>query len=624
MILERLLSEVSDELERTIDRINLPQARHSVEPSRPGFGEASSNLAFILAQRLKQNPRKIAADIASAYTIRQEAIIQRVEAHPSGHLNFFADSSKLHGMILREAVGEGYGSSGFGGGRHIVLEHTSVNPNKALHIGHIRNIVIGDVMARILRSSGYDVRVLNYVDDSGLQVADIILGFLHLGFSEEPPGGERFDHYCGNVVYVETTRRYDEDQTLQEKRTAIMQALEDGTGEIAEFARRITGRVLRCQLETCWRLGVYYDCLNFESQIIHSGLWRRIFERLQAEGLVRLEEEGKNMGCWVTPGRDGDVVLVRSNKTATYTAKDIPYAAWKLGLAEDPFRYVPYEAKQPTKTLWCTTLGESGDTKKDMTADRTITVIDSRQSGPQGIITDIMSRFSGRSDAYLHLAYESVTLGAETARQLGADTSGTVQMSGRKGLFIDADSIITLLEGKITSETARRNPQWGPEKLAKTARKVAVGTIRYEMIKQDLDRSITFDHSKSLNLEGDTAPYIQYAHARACRILERAASEPDFAVVFDALDGQYERDLLRLVSMLPLRVGEAARNLAPKTIARFCYALAVSFNMFYENVRVIDLKDSSITNQRLCLVAAFRETMRRGLDMLGIPAPDRM
>ena len=623
MSLKALLDEVSAGLAQALSEMGLPDVPYAVEPSRPGFGDVSSNVSFLLAGRLKRSPYQVAADVAGMYR-SSGGLVLRVEAHRSGYLNFFADPAELHGLILRGSVKAGYGAIGLGGGAPIVVEHTSVNPNKALHIGHIRNIVIGDVISRVLKGAGYDVRVLNYVDDSGLQVADIVLGFVRLGFAQDPPDGEKFDHYCGGTVYVGTTRMCDEDPSLQEARTGIMRDLENADSDVAKLAGRITRRVLRCQLETCWRLGVYYDCLNFESQILHSGLWQKVFAKLQEGGLVRYEQDGKNAGCWVIPGPDWDMVLVRSNGTATYVAKDIPYAAWKLGLVDDPFHYFPYEAGQPGKTLWQTGL-EAGGTPQSFAADRVVTVIDSRQSGLQRIITGLMSRFTSRPDSYLHLAYEPVNLSAATAQQLGAKTGGEkTQMSGRKGLFVDADSVIGLLESRVREETAKRNPGWGPVALDATARDVATGTIRYEMIKQDLDKPITFDLVRSLSLEGDTAPYIQYAHARACRILERAGFGPDFAADFDSLDGQYERDLLRLVGAFPLRMEDAARNLSPKVIARYCHSLAVSFNAFYEHVRVIDPGDGATTNQRLCLVASFRETMRRGLDTLGIPAPDRM
>ena len=625
MSLGALLDEVRAGLERAISELDMPKTPFVVEPSRSGFGDVSSNAPFLLAARLRRSPRQIAAEIADRYGAMPALLVQRVEAHPSGHLNFFADDAALHRMILTESVKAGYGRIDLGGGAPLAVEHTSVNPNKALHIGHVRNVVVGDTISRIMRAAGYDVRVLNYVDDSGLQVADIMLGFTRLGFARDPPDGEKFDHYCGSTVYVQTTRRYEEDPSLQDDRTRIMRAMEDAGSETARLASQVTRRVLRCQLETCWHLNAYYDCLNFESHILHSGLWNEIFAKLRAEGLVEFEEGGDNRGCWVIRGQDGDKVLVRSNGTATYIAKDIPYAAWKLGLVDDPFRYVEYEPSQPGRTLWQTTLGDSAESGGAFAAERVITVIDSRQSRLQKIITGVLSGLASGADSYTHLAYESVLLSPETAGQLGVDIHGRrVQMSGRKGLFVDADAVIGMLESKAKTETSRRNPDWDDYAVAAVARDVAVGAMRYEMIRQDLDKIITFDLSKSLSLEGDTATYIQYAHARASRILEKSGFEPDLAVEFDSLGGDYEKSLLRLVGTFPLCVEDAVRNISPKVVARYCHSLATAFNAFYERVRVIDPSDAAVTNQRLCLVSAFRETLRRGLDLLGIAAPDRM
>ena len=282
-----------------------------------------------------------------------------MESHPSGYLNFFANWEKLNQLILSESNLDEFGSVDLGKNSTIVVEHTSVNPNKALHIGHIRNIILGDTIARILKKSNYKVNILNYVDDSGLQVADIIVGFRHFGFAQQPPQGKKFDHYCGDDVYVKTTEKYEKNPSLEEIRKNILKELEDGNSETAQFADKITRRVLENQLETCWNLGVYYDCLNFESQIIRSGLWGKIFEKLKEMNLIEFENEGKNAGCWVIRGENNeeDKVIVRSNGTATYIAKDIPYAAWKLGLLEDPFNYQKYEKIQPgNHILWQTTL----------------------------------------------------------------------------------------------------------------------------------------------------------------------------------------------------------------------------------------------------------------------------
>ncbi|MGI0069557.1 MAG: arginine--tRNA ligase, partial [Nitrosopumilaceae archaeon] len=374
----------------------------------------SCNIGFLLAKSLKKKPFDIAESIANEYKKNKGILISEAFAHPSGYLNFTANYPNLIKSVIRSSKEENYGEVELGKNSKIVVEHTSVNPNKALHVGHVRNIIIGDTVARILQKAKYDVRVLNYVDDSGLQVADIIVGFKYGGFAKEPPNGQKFDHYCGDIVYVNITDRYESDPSLAEKRSLVLQELEEGTSEIAKFGDEITRRVLDEQLKTCWRLGVTYDCLNFESQIIHSHLWKIVFEKIQSMGIIYLEKEGKNAGCWVIKSDsevDEDKILVRSNGIATYIAKDIPYAAWKLGILEDPFYYKQYTVQHNGRILWETVLENNG-MKLNFTGDSVVTVIDSRQSRLQKIITKIMSDFKSKENSYIHLGYESVTLSA--------------------------------------------------------------------------------------------------------------------------------------------------------------------------------------------------------------------
>ena len=485
---------------------------------------------------LKKNPKEITQMLFEKYSQCSSTLVLKTEAHPSGYLNFFADWTKLSKLILSESYLDTFGAVDIGNNSNIIVEHTSVNPNKALHIGHIRNIVVGDTVSRILTKANYKVHVLNYIDDSGLQVADIIVGFKHFKFDEEPPNGKKFDHYCGDDVYVKTTQKYELDSSLEEIRKNTLKELEDGNSETAAFGDMITRKVLAGQLETCWNLNVSYDCLNFESQIIRSGLWSKIFEKLKEMGLIEFENEGKNAKCWVIRGdnNEDDKVIVRSNGTATYIAKDIPYAAWKLGLLDDPFYYQKYDANQPnSKTLWQTSLNNDAATPQNFTAQKVITVIDSRQERLQKIITTLMEKFNSIPDSYVHLGYESVTLSSDTAKTLGLETDGKqAQMSGRKGVYVSADSVCELLKQKITEETKKRHPEMEDSEIEKIAQSVSIGTLRYEMIKQDLDKIITFDLAKSLSLEGDTAPYIQYAYARASRILEKSGINQQLLLTF--------------------------------------------------------------------------------------------
>ena len=628
MTFKSIIDEIENNLYKILADLGVSDISFTVEPAKPGFGDVSSNISFLLAKNLKKSPQEISTIVSEKYSQLHHTLVSKVEPHSSGYINFFANWEKLNQLILSESDLDEFGSVDLGKNSTVVVEHTSVNPNKALHIGHIRNIIVGDTISRILEKSNYKVNVLNYVDDSGLQVADILVGFKHLGFSQDPPNGKKFDHYCGDDVYVKTTEKYEQDSTLQEIRKNILKELEDGNSDTAKFADEITGKVLENQLETCWNLGVTYDCLNYESQIIRSGLWSKIFEKLKEMNLVEFEKEGKNSGCWVIrgEGKEEDKILVRSDGTATYIAKDIPYAAWKLGLLEDPFNYKKYKKTQTgPRTLWQTTLDVSNEPKQDFTGEKVVTVIDSRQARLQKIITMLMAKFKSTSDAYVHLGYESVTLSADTAKTLGLDTEGKqAQMSGRKGLYVNADSVYDLLKNKTIEETTKRHPEMDSSEIEKIAHQISVGTLRYEMIKQDLDKIIAFDLTKSLSLEGDTASYIQYTHARAARIIEKSEQTPTIDVDFSLLTDPNEISLVKMIGLFGLQVRDSAKNLSPKVISRYCHDLAVAFNSFYETVKVLGIEDKNLEKSRLCLVHSFKMTIERSLNLLGIVAPDKM
>ncbi len=622
-----LLDEINSNIQKIIEQLNLPETAFVIEPAKSNFGDVMCNVAFLLSKHLKKKPYEVAQIISEKYQPYLGELVEKIEPHPSGYINFFANYSQLNGIILKSSIKENYGFLDLGHKDKVVVEHTSVNPNKALHIGHVRNILVGDIIARILRQTNFDVKVLNYVDDSGLQVADIIVGFKYCGFSETPPTGKKFDQYCGDEVYVKTTEKYASNPDLEETRKKILQDLEDSDSDIAKFGNKITRQVLSEQLKTCWMLSSFYDCLNFESQIIRSGLWKQVFEKMKEMKLIELEREGKNANCWIIKGEknEEDKVLVRSNGTATYIAKDIPYAAWKLGILPDPFNYSKYATQENGVILWETTLEDSKEEKQDFTGDTVITVIDSRQSRLQKIITKLMSQFKSETKSYVHLSYESVTLSSDAAKQLGIDSGGKqAQMSGRKGFYVNADSVYEMLKNNASQETQKKNPEMSENDISKIAHQVAVGTLRYEMVKQDLDKIITFDFVKSLSLEGDTAPYIQYTHARASRILEKAGFEPDFETQFNLLTNSFEISLIKEIGKFELHIMDASNNFSPKVIARYCHILSVAFNAFYEHVKVLDDSNKPLQNERLCLVFSYKLTIQKALKLLGISAPEQM
>ena len=602
------------------------------EPSRPEFGDLSVNVAFIIANKLGLNPLEVAEIIGDKLRIPEDSLIADFEIHKLGYINFKVRYPDLAYRTILDAISkEDYGSLNIGKGKKVCIEHTSVNPNKALHIGHVRNLVLGDSIYRILKFTGHDVQVLNYIDDSGSQIADIVVGFRYAGFPLEPPKGEKFDHYCGDEVYVKVNELYNKKPELVIKQKEVLKAIEEGKSEIAIFAKELTRKILREQLKTCWRIGANYDCLNFETHIIEAKLWNLLFEKMKDKGIVQFMTEGELSGCWVIKmeGEKDEKVLIRSDGTLTYIAKDIPYAAWKIGLVEDPFQYDIF-IKQPNgKDLWSTVSGRGKDEHPAFgNSDIAITVIDVRQSRLQKIISYILSLLGEKMEKkYLHLGYEVVSLSKKTADELGImiKEKEFVHMSGRKGIYINADDVLDALHKKAYEETKKRNPNEREEWLHDIADKIAISALRFDLIKQDLDKMIVFDLSESLNLEGETGPYVQYAHARASSIIQKAGVRP--TITLDSacsLDDPIELELIKMISKFDLYVEDAVKNLSPKIIARYAYQLATDFNVFYEKKPVLQEKDEIKREARIALVQAFKNVVKTAFSLLGIETPERI
>ena len=641
MTLRILLHEVRELVSSALTSAGYPVIEFDVsEPPQHAFGDLSCNVAFLLSKHLKKPPTKIATELAEAIRPRLQGSYILSADPAGGYINFRANYARLSPATLSHVLSnpENYGYPNSGQDMHIVIEHTSINPNKALHVGHMRNVIIGDTLYRIMRATNHRTTVLNYIDDSGVQIADIVVGFKFAGFPVAPPTkNQKFDHYCGDEVYVKINEIYEKDPEVAEKRKLVLKEIEEGKSEIARFAMDITLRVLQEQLKTCWRMKAHYDLLNFETHIVGSKLWSKAFELLKSNGIAKYETEGKNKGCWVIEGKEKeeeDKVLVRSDGTATYIAKDIPYAAWKLGLVEDPFYYQEYTKQWDGSTLYATTLADGSNSKsigkKFNGGQRVITIIDSRQSRLQRIISQVLSKIGvGGSHKYFHLSYEAVTLSSDTAKEFGIDIGDRqfMHMSGRKGIYVNADYVLDALHTKAYKEVKTRNPDFSDQQLNKIADEISISAIRYNMIKQDLDKIITFDIKESLSLEGDTGPYLQYAYARSQRILEKSeqsiiAGKTDFA--FDRLTNESEIALIKEIAKLDLVVENAAKSLCPKSLARYAYNLAMTFNLFYEKVPVLREQDNEVRMARLGLVKAFGIALKNTLEVLGITALDRM
>jgi len=599
-------------------------------PPNDTYGDLASAVPIRIAKQTGGNPADIAVAIASKAMehARKSRYVGGVSPHRGGYLNFSLNRACFISDSITAISRGGLGAE-HETGETIAIEHTNVNPNKALHIGHARNLVLGDSLVRVMRYLGYRVQALNYVDDSGAQVADIIVGFKFLGMADEAPSGVKYDVYCGDSVYAKVNQEYVKNPQLKEKQSLVLKEIEKGTGDIADYTRTIVRRILQAQLSTCWRLGASYDLLNWESQLVHSKMWERIFETLKKMGYVKFQDQGENKGCWVIPDPETgeEKVVVRSDGTVVYVAKDIPYAAWKIGLAQDPFGYEVFAHDQPGRILYSTTLDGKKANVHFGGAQLAVSVIDTRQSYLQRIVGKVLDTLhQGASRRYMHRSYEVVSLSKKTAAAIGFEIEGEfAHMSGRKGLYVNTDTMLEKLKEKAKVETRKRNLSESDEWVGDVAESVAVAALRYELLKQDPDKMIIFDMEDALQFQGDTGPYLLYTYARARRILDKTEGKPMISQTTAAkLDKRQEVQLAKKISMLDMSAGTAGEYLSPKEIARFAHELAVLFNDFYESVPVNKEQDPELRDARLALVDAASRVLAESMRLMGIPFKDRI
>ena len=626
--------------------INLNLSAHA------NFGDYSVPLMG-WAKTLRRPPIAIAQGIAAILQDMQAPAIAEISV-TNGYLNFRLDRPAIgHNVIERVMdAGADFGQNDVGAGTKVVVEHTAINSNKAAHVGHLRNSCLGDTVVRMLRSQGYNVEANNYIDDTGVQVADVVVALILLqeGLLELPEGndqlpGESFDYYCSRL-YVAVGRAYERQPELQERRKAMMRAIEHGEEPYTGLAADLSRKIVRAHLATMARLNISYDLLTWESAIIGAGLWKRTFEMLRDRGVLEHPEEGPAAGCWIVPFGDGDTqtdegermsdkILVKSDGTATYTGKDIAYQLWKFGLADSlgiDFHFVPWGHQHDGRLLWTmlATPPEEGATEADPKrfghGKRVITVIDVRQSYLQQVVYESLRRlgYVEQADNSTHFAYEVVTLSAATAASLGVDTSDgheSYAMSGRKGIEVKADDLINTAIAKMQEAK--------PDLSNETAAALAASAIRYFMIRFNQQQIITLDMDEALRANGDTGVYLQYAYARANSILrkldESGYSIPDqLATLPDQLE-QSEWELLRHIDAYPRTLADNARQLAPNALAAYVYDLAAHFSDFYEHTPPI-LKESNetIKSFRAQLVRAAVQTMANALRILGFVPLERI
>lgn len=655
----------------TVDAELLPiDLRFSAQSS---FGDYSMPvMSWAGKNKLGRPPLQIAEGLAEILRDMRASAIHEITVTKPGYLNFLLDRPEVGKEIIERVLeaGADFGQSKAGVGTKVIVEHTNINSNKAAHVGHLRNSCIGDTVVRMLRSQGYHVEADNYIDDSGVQVADVVVGFalLQKGLLQLPQGnemlpGESFDYYCSRV-YVAIVKVYDDKESelgkqAVELRKTVLHAIEHGEEpesgpDYPAMAADISHQIVQAHLKTMERLNISYDVLPWESAILQSGLWKQTFEVLRQRNLLEKPEAGPMTGCWVLPFGDGeaqtsegdrtsDKILVKSDGTATYTAKDIAYQLWKFGLTDDlgigvRFRFALWGIQHDGRKLWTmrtpkavSPLAEEAPASQFGHAKRVINVIDVRQTYLQQIVYESLRRlgYVEQAENSKHLAYEVVTLSASTAATLGVDTSDGREfypMSGRKGIEIKADDLINAAVKRMQEVSE----QEGKEDLSdETIAILAASAIRYFMIRFNLQQIIALDMDEVLRPNGDTGVYLQYAYARANRILRRlheAGYEiPEQLEQLPVQLEQSEWELLRHIDAYPRRLAEASAQTMPSMLAAYAYDLAAHLSDFYEHTpRILSETNEQVKAFRALLIKATIQTMNNVLRVLGFVPLERI
>jgi len=644
-------------------------------PPNRELGDLGTPIAFELARRLRKAPRAIAQDIAAAFGTLDG--VTRVVAAPNGYLNVFLER---RGFLLdrlapdANAVAEAPAKA--------IVEHTAINPNKAAHIGHLRNSALGDTLVRVLRFRGVPVEVQNYIDDTGVQVADVVVGFRVLeGQTLDQirtiADSTRFDYHCWDL-YARVTEWYNGDKERLQHRTAALHDIESGGNDTAAIGGFIADRIVRCHLKTMARMNVDYDLLTWEGDVLRLKFWAQAFEVLKASGAVYLQTEGRLAGCWVMaieedseskskaqgpepeansdaaaqPG-DGEAaerekVIVRSNGVVTYVGKDIAYQFWKLGLLGRDFQYRIF-AEAPSGPLWATcSSGGKGDHPPFGRAGYVYNVIDVRQSYLQKLLKQALVT-AGHPEAAEHshhFSYEMVALSHATARELGhapaADSEDAkrpfVEVSGRKGLGVKADDLLDTVMRNAGREVAARNAELSGSQAERIGQMIGIAAVRYFLIKFSRGKIIAFDLEEALSFEGESGPYIQYAVVRANNIFQKllqrdGLDEPALLASLKDLptaeiagvNGSHEIWVLVLdASRLDEIVDQVLRTLEFSVLAKYAFSLAQAFNAFYHRSQILNEERDDVRRWRAGAVIYVRDQLTRALDLMGISVPPRM
>jgi arginyl-tRNA synthetase len=652
------------------------------KPPKLEMGEAASPVCFELAKRLKKAPRAIAQEIAAS--LPKIAGVDRIQVAGGCYLNAYFDRSDFWALVQQEAASPlGTPRSPL---KKVIVEHTSINPNKAAHIGHLRNAVLGDTMVRLLRQTGHEVVVQNYIDNTGVQVADVVIAFQHMekksvaevkALAAKP----QFDYLCWDL-YAKATQFFEEDKARAAKlRGETLRVIEEGAGETAEMAAVIADAIVAYHLKTMARLDIYYELLARESEILHLHFWDAAFEKLKASGAIQFAASGKNAGCWIMPWKQEDKevkeikdanekgnpqnsenglvdsessasststeedqakIIVRSNGTVTYVGKDIAYQLWKFGLLGKDFHYRKWPNPPGGRTVWATTAGpnESGAPHFGG-VEAVYNVIDTRQAYLQDVVAEGVRALGHVKEAEnsIHFDYEIVALTPRCAAEMGYDIAvdeskkAYVEVSGRKGLGVKADDLITRMLHAAESRVLQKQSEMKGEELSRTANALAVGALRFFLLKFTRNTIIAFDFDDALKAEGETGPYCQYAVVRIRGIRRRGAEAADarptiapdsLKTLLEGSEGAHFWELLLLAGSLDSAVDAAIGAQEPAFVAKYAFQLAQTFNNFYHKHHILSETDTQKRAFLLGLTELVENQLVRALSLLGIETPDKM
>ena len=657
----RLAGQVREFLRRSyaieMERVVIEQ------PPSVEFGEYALPLAFELAKKLRKAPRKIAEEIVEGLGVVEG--FDKFEVAGAGYINARADRASVAAALVRdewpavEVAAE-----------KILVEHSSINPNKAAHIGHLRNAILGDTFVRLLRFAGRDVDVQNYIDNTGVQVADVVVGFLHiekksLGEIEKLASQPRFDYYCWDL-YAKVSQWYELDAENKKIRLKTLHEIEQGGNETAVIAELISVAVLRRHLETMDRLDIAYDFLPRESEILRLHFWDAAFGKLREAGVLTFEESGKNKGCWVmrragtaqakskaltTEGTENteevteeiseedQKVIVRSNGTVGYVGKDIAYHMWKFGLLGKDFGYLKFYLYPNRHQCWIS--AEAGEREHPHFGDvaEIYNVIDARQAEAQSTVIEAL-RGLGHGDAadhYTHFSYEMVALTPRCAAELGYGLSeedrarAYIEVSGRKGFGVKADDLLDALIASAKEEVDSRHGEVPEAERLEIAKQIAIGALRYFMLKYTKPSVIAFDFREALSFEGETGPYAQYAVVRASNIFRKGGMDAETFVgdlSVEVLRGFLAADelwaLWLAASKTAYVIDQCIATTEPAYLAKHVFQLAQLFNTFYHRYPILSEEDEARKKFLLATAAVVRRELVRALGVMGIEAPRAM